>query len=57
MSLNPIVVFISLAFWGWMWGVGGALLAVPILAITKVTCDQFERTQPLGTLLGGGLQA
>lgn len=57
MSLNPIVVFISLAFWGWMWGIGGALLAVPILAITKVTCDQFERTQPLGTLLGGGLQA
>lgn len=56
MSLNPIVVFIGLAFWGWMWGIGGALLAVPILAIIKVTCDQFERTRPLATLIGGGEQ-
>ncbi len=52
MSLSPIFVFLSLVFWGWMWGVGGALLAVPILAILKVSFDQFERTEPLGTLLG-----
>lgn len=53
MSLNPIMVFLSLAIWGWMWGVGGALLAVPILAMLKVGFDQFERTKMIGTLLGG----
>jgi len=52
MSLNPIMVFLFLIFWGWMWGVGGAILAVPILAISRITCDQFERTRPLGTMLG-----
>lgn len=52
MSLNPIMVFVFLTFWGWMWGIGGALLAVPILAIVKITFDQFERTKPLGTMLG-----
>ena len=57
MSLNPIMVFLSLTIWGWMWGIGGALLAVPILAVLKVSFDQFERTQALGTLLGGDTNA
>ncbi|MCA9114257.1 MAG: AI-2E family transporter [Planctomycetaceae bacterium] len=52
MSLNPIMVFLSLVIWGWMWGVGGVLLAVPILAIIRVSCDHFERLQPVATLLG-----
>ncbi len=51
MSLNPIVVFLWLAFWGWMWGIGGALLAVPLLAIFKIGCDQFETTKPLSLLV------
>lgn len=51
MSLNPIVVFLWLAFWGWMWGIGGALLAVPLLAIFKIACDQFETTKPLSLLV------
>ncbi|MFG0331972.1 MAG: AI-2E family transporter, partial [Maioricimonas sp. JB049] len=53
MSLNPFVVFLFLTVWAWMWGIGGAFLAVPILAVLKVGFDQFERTRPLGTLLGG----
>lgn len=53
MSLSPVVVFLSLVFWGWMWGVGGALIAVPTLAILKVGFDQFDRTRALGTLIGG----
>ena len=51
MSLNPTFVFLSLIFWGWFWGIGGALIAVPILAITKSGLDQFERTRPVGELL------
>ena len=53
MSLNPIMVFLSLAIWGWMWGIGGAFLAVPILATLKVGFDQFDSTRAIGTLLGG----
>jgi len=50
-SLNPVMVFLSLAFWGWIWGVGGALIAVPLLAMTKIVCDQFKPLQPVGKLL------
>lgn len=51
MSLNPIMVFLSLLFWGWIWGVGGAFLAVPLLAIFKIVADQIEPLQPVGRLL------
>ncbi|MDQ3330634.1 MAG: AI-2E family transporter [Planctomycetota bacterium] len=50
-SLNPVMVFLSLAFWGWIWGVGGALIAVPLLAMTKIVCDQFKPLQSIGKLL------
>lgn len=53
MSLNPILIILSLIFWSWMWGVGGAILAVPLLAILKVAFDQFERTRAFGMLLSG----
>lgn len=50
-SLNPVMIFLALAFWGWIWGVGGALIAVPLLAMTKIVCDQFKPLQPIGKLL------
>ena len=53
MSLNPIIVILFLIFGGWMWGITGAALAVPVLAIMKITCDRFDFTRPIGTLLGG----
>lgn len=53
MSLNPVMVIIFLVFWGWIWGIGGALLAVPFLAAGKIACDRLERLQPLGRFLGG----
>ena len=52
LSLNPIAVFVSILFWGWMWGMPGALLAVPILAIMKILCDAHEPLRPAGALLG-----
>jgi len=53
MSLNPIVVLLFLTLGGWMWGIAGAALAVPVLAIMKIACDRFDCTRPIGTLLGG----
>jgi predicted PurR-regulated permease PerM len=53
MTLNPVVVFIGLVFWGWMWGILGALLAVPMLVILKIVCDHVEPLAPIGEFLGG----
>lgn len=53
MKFNPILVFLSLMFWGWLWGVGGALMAVPLLAVAQLALSEFERTRPISTLLQG----
>ena len=45
--LNPVVVFLWLIFWAWLWGIPGALTAVPLLAILKIICDHI---QPLATI-------
>ena len=52
MSLNPVLVFLSLVFWGWLWGIGGALLAVPLLAIIRIWCGHFESTKGFAAILG-----
>ncbi|MEZ0261004.1 MAG: AI-2E family transporter [Alphaproteobacteria bacterium] len=50
-TLNPVVVILSLVFWYWMWGLAGAILAVPMLAIAKIICDRVERLKPVGHFL------
>jgi predicted PurR-regulated permease PerM len=40
--LNPVIIFLWVTFWGWLWGVPGALMAVPLLAIFKIVCDHIE---------------
>lgn len=52
LSLNPVVIILSVLFWGWMWGVPGALLAVPILVVLKTVCDRVESLQVFGEYLG-----
>jgi predicted PurR-regulated permease PerM len=53
LTLNPIAVFLSLILWTWVWGIGGALLAVPLLATFKICCDHIEPLKPIGTMLEG----
>jgi predicted PurR-regulated permease PerM len=52
LTLNPVVLFVGLTFWGWMWGIVGAILAVPIMAVIKIFCDHIEPLAPLGEFLG-----
>ena len=52
LTLNPVVIFMGLSFWGWLWGIPGALLAVPMLAIFKIFCDHIEPLAPIGEFLG-----
>jgi predicted PurR-regulated permease PerM len=51
-TLNPVLVIIALLFWYWMWGVSGALLAVPMLATFKIVCDRIKPLMALGHFLG-----
>jgi predicted PurR-regulated permease PerM len=52
-TLNPVLVVLSLIFWYWMWGLPGAILAVPMLAIFKIICDRIERLSAIGHFLAG----
>ena len=50
-TLNPVVIFVSLIFWTWLWGVPGALLSVPILVSIKVVCDRVPALSSVSELL------
>ena len=50
--MNPLAVFISVLFFGWLWGVAGLLLGVPILLVVKAISDRIEDLTPIGELLG-----
>jgi predicted PurR-regulated permease PerM len=52
-TLNPVLVIVALVFWYWMWGVPGAILAVPMLAITKIVCDRIRSLAAIGHFLEG----
>jgi len=51
LTLNPVIVVVSLAFWGWMWGIPGIILAVPILAAFKIFCAHIESTEAIAEFL------
>jgi len=52
LNLSPLVVLLSLLFWGWMWGIVGMLIAVPLTAAIKIACEQLDATRPAATLMG-----
>ncbi len=51
-SMNPVVVFVSVLAWGWLWGIWGLLLGMPIMLAIKAVCDRVEGLKPIGELLG-----
>ncbi len=51
-NMNAAAVFISLLFWGWLWGIWGMLLSIPIIVITKAVAQHIEPLHPLAELLG-----
>jgi len=52
LTLNPVAILVGLVFWWWIWGVGGAFIAVPMLATFKIFCDHIESLAPIGEFLG-----
>jgi predicted PurR-regulated permease PerM len=50
--MNPVAVFVGVIFWGWLWGIWGLLLGIPIMMVIKAVCEHVEDLQPFGELLG-----
>jgi predicted PurR-regulated permease PerM len=50
--MNPVAVFIGVLGWGWLWGVWGLLLGIPIMMVVKAVCDRVDDLKPIGELLG-----
>jgi predicted PurR-regulated permease PerM len=57
LELNPVAILVALAFGGWMWGVVGALIGVPLLVVIKVFCDHFDSLTNFGEFLSGEVTA
>lgn len=51
-KMNPVAIFVGVLAWGWLWGMAGLLLAVPILVSIKAICDRVEGLKPVGEFLG-----
>jgi len=51
LTLNPVMILLSLTFWGWMWGILGIILAVPILAAFKIFCAHIKPMDPIAEFL------
>ncbi|MGG7603259.1 AI-2E family transporter [Massilia sp. BKSP1R2A-1] len=51
-KMNPAAVFVSLLFWGWLWGMWGLLLGVPVVVVLKVVAERVEGMEVLAELLG-----
>lgn len=52
LTLNPVAIILSMLIWGWLWGIPGALLAVPLLATFKIVCDNIDGLHGVGEFLG-----
>jgi predicted PurR-regulated permease PerM len=51
LEINAVAIFVAVAFWSWLWGFVGALIAVPLLVVVKVFCDNFEGLRHVGNFL------
>jgi predicted PurR-regulated permease PerM len=51
LTLNPVIILLSLTFWGWMWGIAGVILAVSILDAFKIFCAHIKPMEPLAEFL------
>ena len=51
LALSPVAILVALSFWSWIWGIAGALIAIPLTAALVVVCEHFRSTAWIATLL------
>jgi AI-2 transport protein TqsA len=51
LGLSPLVVLFSLIFWGWLWGIPGMILAVPLMAVIKIICGNIPSLQSVAEIM------
>ncbi|QUJ77951.1 AI-2E family transporter [Sulfitobacter albidus] len=56
LNMNTVAVFLTVVFWGWLWGIAGALIAVPFLVVFKVVCENVEALHLIGNFLDSSEQ-
>ncbi len=54
LNMSPVVILLSLLFWGWLWGIAGALLSVPFTAAIMITCENIEPLRPISVMMSSG---
>jgi predicted PurR-regulated permease PerM len=52
LGLSPLVLIFSLVFWGWLWGIPGMVMAVPLVAVIKIVCQNIPSLRPAAVLIG-----
>ena len=52
LDLSPVFILMSLIFWGWIWGIVGMFLAVPIASVLKILCSNVDALKPVAILIG-----
>ena len=51
LGLSPLVVLFSLLFWGWLWGVPGMMIAVPLVATIRIACQNIPSLRPVAIMM------
>ncbi|HEV3409764.1 MAG TPA: AI-2E family transporter, partial [Chthoniobacterales bacterium] len=51
LTLNPVLILLSITFWGWLWGIVGVIVAVPILGAFKIFCAHVKQMEPVAEFL------
>ena len=54
LNLSPLLILVSLIVWGWLWGIGGMILAVPMTATIKIVLENIETFRPVSVMMSGG---
>ncbi|MBC8145108.1 MAG: AI-2E family transporter [bacterium] len=53
LNLSPVLILVMLIFWGWLWGIWGMILAIPITSTIKIVCENVDALKPMAVLMSG----
>lgn len=57
LNLSPVLILVMLIFWGWLWGIWGMILAIPVTSTIKIVCENVDTLKPVAVLMSGTIPA